>query len=216
MKRPAMLTRKTEKDNALWAVCYAVLLFAMLFIAGKLWVTANYVVVQVQGPSMLDTLYGGREVGQHIYVGGDYLYVRRTSEAERGDIIIVDVSGNPSFSDDKIIKRLIAKEGDSIYAEDGVVYLKKAGEQTYTPLEEDYVKPDPSYKIKFGEVVLGEDEIFVMGDNREISADSRILPSSLTEDEIFGVVCGWNLQPASGWAAAEAFFVRTFLAVDPN
>ncbi len=213
MRRPEMLSPRRERRSPLWYVCYAVLLLVLLFLVCKLWVSANYVIVEVQGPSMLDTLYGGREVRPHFYVGGDILYARLTQTAERGDIVIIDASHNPYFTDDKIIKRLIATEGDSIYAENDVVYLKKAGSETYEPLREDYIKEyvQDSYVMQFGEVTLQEGEIFVMGDNREVSADSRALSVQLRAEDIFGVVPEWNLEPAAGWDAVVAFLVRTCL-----
>ena len=216
IKRPEMLAKRGEQRDILWYLFYFILLFAALFLLGKMWAVSNYIVVQVQGPSMLDTLYGGELVGNHTYEGGDYLYVRRTSEAQRGDIVIVDVSQNPTFTDDKIIKRLIATGGDRIYAEDGVVYLQKAGSSRFEPLQEDYVKSygdHSDYEIEFEEVDLKEGEIFVMGDNREISADSRFLSVPLKETDILGVVAEWNLRSPEGWAAVEAFFVRTFLKI---
>jgi signal peptidase I len=74
--------------------------------------------------------------------------------------------GFPTAGSQDFIKRVIAVEGDTIRAADGVVYLNGS------PLDEDYL-PDGTETSDFGRVNVGDDEIFVMGDNRANSDDSR-------------------------------------------
>lgn len=86
-------------------------------------------------------------------------------EPKRGDIIIF------RFPDDESIyyvKRIIGLPGDIIDIRDGHVYLNNSE----TPLDEPYLKepmipePDLHYEVP-------EDSYFMMGDNRNSSADSR-------------------------------------------
>lgn len=103
---------------------------AIGFLIFSIWLNSSYFVVTVDGGSMNDTLHSE-----------DRLYASYSAKAKRGDIVIIDATEHPAFktsdgSERLLIKRLIAVEGDSIKCEDGIVYLKKAGEQTYQKLEE--------------------------------------------------------------------------------
>lgn len=75
----------------------------------------------------------------------------------------------------QVIKRVIAIEGDSVKIENGKVHLKKAGESDYSELKEDYVKEQNVTSVEPGsknEWIVGEGQIFYLGDNREHSEDS--------------------------------------------
>ncbi len=147
----------------------------------------------VDGASMENTLSNG-----------DRLYVNKLFYApQKGDVVIIDTDKHPQGP---LVKRVIATEGDSIYIDpvSGTVYVNNE------LLEEDYIKgktvlpvlrdnlgivrgyagelaeiyADPSYSRQ-NPIVLGEDEIFAMGDNRENSSDSRNL-GIFKEDEVMG------------------------------
>lgn len=167
------------KESAAPYVVFAVVvaLLLVVLIVNLLRVTYTFA-VGVSGSSMEDTIHGG-----------DILYALHSVDAERGDIVIIDVHGDPDFEPDTIIKRLIAKEGDCVKCEDGVVYVKPAGGE-YAPLDEPYTKgvtPD------FPEVAVGEGEIFFLGDHRDDSRDSTEVGTRLYSD-IIGVVPDWAVS----------------------
>ncbi len=111
----------------------------------------------VEGPSMIPTLQEGDRL----------LVLNTVREYRQGDIVI---ARKTSLSEDPIVKRVIAVGGQTVDIdfERGRVYVD--GEL----LNEDYVN-DLTYTPEGTELplTLGENEVFLMGDNRNHSTDSR-------------------------------------------
>lgn len=128
-------------------------------------------IVAIDGPSMMNTLLDGERV-----IISNLFY-----EPKRGDIVVIsrntDNSSEVGSYDEPIIKRIIATEGElvDIDFEAGIVYVDGVA------LEEDYIL-EPTYRsfdITFP-VRVTEDSVFVLGDNRNDSMDSR--SSQIGED----------------------------------
>ncbi len=186
---------------AVLAVVFAVLL---LFWAEFSFV-ARFTSIRVDGPSMRNTLEDG-----------DWLYADRTLTPARGDIVIINVSefkdsrGDPVFRNEDgsaigfIVKRIIAMEGDELYCEHGVVWRKEAGESDFKPLEEPYKTVIVPERSDFPPVSVGAGEIFVMGDNRDVSRDSTEVGVLYAKD-ILGVVPQWAIDHKDAISRWETF-----------
>ena len=115
-------------------------------------------IMDVHGTSMFPTLNNGDKV-----LVSDLFY-----EPSRGDIVVFK---KDSYDDNKaLVKRVVAVAGDvvNIDFEKGVVYVN--GEA----LEEDYIDVLTTTKIDFiGPQTVPDNCLFVMGDNRNASTDSR-------------------------------------------
>ncbi len=102
---------------------------------------------------------------------GDRVLVNKLSyqfgDIERGDIIVFHKPDNAGESDvDEFIKRVIGLPGETLRSVDGVVYIDGR------PLEEPYLEPGV-LTHQLSEVTVPDGHVFVMGDNRGGSRDSR-------------------------------------------
>jgi signal peptidase I len=126
------------------------------------------------------------------YVEGEWLLASKATywfhEPERGDVIILEP---PIDIDEVYIKRLIALPGDTVEIKDGLVYVDGIA------LEEPYIKEAPTYT--FPPTELGDDEYFVLGDNRNNANDSHT-GWTITRDDIIGKAW-FTYWPVSEWGA---------------
>lgn len=118
-------------------------------------------IIEVSGDSMIPNLHNN-----------DRLAIERlcrfTHNVEREQIVIFD-SGD--LDNGIYIKRVIALPGDKIEINDGAVFLNDV------KLTEDYL-PEGTYTSSgtlTGPLTIPDDYIFVLGDNREVSEDSRYI-----------------------------------------
>lgn len=119
----------------------------------------RYVLLKAEIPSssMENTLMvGDRVMGFRLA----YLF----SEPKRGDIVMFDFPDDESLL---YVKRIIGLPGETVTIEDGKVYINGSKK----PLEEDYVKEVPVGS--YGTFEVPEGHYFMLGDNRNVSADSR-------------------------------------------
>lgn len=106
------------------------------------------------------------------FQNGDYLIIDEIGyilgEPARGDVIVFRYPHNPS---QYYIKRIVGLPGEFVEIHDKGVTIKNKANPDGFSLQEEYL-PDPSTLGQMT-VVLGTDEYFVLGDNREASSDSR-------------------------------------------
>lgn len=106
------------------------------------------------------------------FEGGDYLVVDQFTyhfnDPKRGDVVIFRYPGDPSVF---YIKRIIGLPGETVNVDRGRTSITKADGSTIILNETYVVAEDATYTVTTN---LGDDEFFVMGDNRPRSSDSRV------------------------------------------
>lgn len=128
---------------------------------------------------------------------GDRVLVNKLSyewgEIKPGQIVVFDRPGGPSPDGiDVLIKRVIGVEGDVIEGRDGHVWRNDE------ELDENYL-PEGSKTLDFGPETVPEDSLWLMGDNRNNSEDSRVF-GPIPEGDVVGraFVIIWPLGDI-GW-----------------
>ena len=163
-KKEAKKKEKAEKEvNIVKDLIF--LCIYIIIVIGICWAVLTFVGqrTEVSGESMSNTLHSG-----------DTLWIDKL-EYEFGSPKRFDVVVFPYGDDDEtfFIKRIIGLPGETVYIdEDGVIYINDE------PLEGDVYGRETIASDKRGvaaeEITLGDDEYFVLGDNRNNSRDSRV------------------------------------------
>ena len=126
----------------------------------RFFIAAPYV---VSGASMADT-----------FDNWHYLIVDRISyrfeNPERGDVIIFKA---PAESGRAIIKRVIGLPGETVILSHNFTTIVNKKHPEGFLLEETYLAPENIGGVSDMHITLGDDQFFVLGDNRRVSFDSR-------------------------------------------
>lgn len=148
-----MSFKKTIVD---WFLTFVVALVLSLglrtYVAEARWIPSG---------SMIPTL----EVGDRVLVDKVYF---KTAGLERQDIVVF-IAPPATNTDIPMIKRVIGLPGDQVLIEDDTVYVN--GEALVEP----YIENEPGVQspVNFGPITVPEGMLFVLGDNRHNSFDSR-------------------------------------------
>ena len=160
-------TTKSQAGRAVREVVETLLLAALIFFLVRL-VVLNF---RVDGESMLPNLDDGqmllvnRNAYQFVDVGGNRYYP--FDPPERGDVIVFDP---PTGSDKPYIKRIIGLPGEEVTFSDGNVFIDG------DPLAEDYIEERTRCGARSDncDVIVPEGYVYVLGDHRNNSSDSRV------------------------------------------
>jgi len=164
--------------NKLKPSTIAVFLLLLLFVPASIYVINPY---EIKSDSIRARIFGHdiyRIPSQSMLPSlqpGDYVLVSNTSylnsTPKRGEVIVFEASQkNKSKNVSRFIKRVIAIGGDRIEIKDAKVVINGI------KLSENYVKPGKSksrYSQYMPEVFIPKNKVFVLGDNRDNSNDSR-------------------------------------------
>ncbi|TCS94682.1 signal peptidase I [Hazenella coriacea] len=134
-----------EKIQRKWVVFGVLIVSAMI---GFFIVTQFYILVEVIGTSMEPT-----------FQNGEVIVVEKTDQVKRGEIVYFQ------YGSLRYIKRVIGVSGDQIEVKNNQIYVNGQ------PLREPYVQQ--KQMESFGPITVPEQTLFVLGDDRSQSIDSR-------------------------------------------
>jgi signal peptidase I len=147
-----------KKKGAFRDFFEALLIALAIALPVKYFIASPFIVV---GTSMVST-----------FEDKDYLIVDKLiyaiKEPERGDVIVF----RPPYSDTTyFIKRVIGLPGETVHVDGNTVVITNKEHPEGFTLTEPYVS---SMRGGITDMTLGNDEYFVLGDNRSVSSDSRV------------------------------------------
>ena len=163
--------RKTEETSIgreIWEYVkmIAIVVAVVVFVEQVIVINAR-----IPSPSMENTIMTGDQI-----FGNRLAYVK--SDPQRYDIVIFYY---PDDEKQKFIKRVIGLPGETVTIRDGKVYINESTE----PLRDDFCPETPVGD--FGPYEVPEGCYFMLGDNRNVSKDSRYwLNPYVEKDKIIG------------------------------
>ena len=184
-KEPEKKEKSSAKGFLYDLIFYAVLVFVCIYILPTFVIQRTI----VDGSSMANTL----QDGEHLYVEK---LSYRFDALDRFDIIVFYPYGREN--EEYYVKRIIGMPGETIQIIGSDIYIN--GEI----LEEHYGKDlitDPGRAAE--PIALGEDEYFVMGDNRSVSKDSRTEEVGNVKKENIGGRAIFRIKPLNRFGTID-------------
>jgi len=174
---------RVKKKSVLREYAEAILIAIILALLIRTFVVQAF---KIPSGSMIPTL----QVGDHILVNKFIYYFR---DPQRGDVIVFKYPWDESRD---FIKRVIAVGGEEVAMKDRIVFVDgRPLVEPYAIYSEARVPGGPGYE--YGPVVVPRGSLFVMGDNRDNSQDSRFwgfLKSEKIRGKSFLIYWSWDSE----------------------
>lgn len=124
-----------------------------------------------------DIAYVSGKSMEPVFYEGDILLLRKWGIPQKGDTVTAYIDE----WDEMVVKRVLAGEGDAIIIDNGGVYLngKKVAEPVHGRQEESGRQ----------EYILSPGQYFLIGENLEVSLDSRVF-GRIEKSDVCGIVVG--------------------------
>ena len=196
-----MISSEKSRASKILSIILSIILFAMMLLMVILiCVYMAFEPVKIMGTSM-----------ENSYFDGDTVVMQKLlNEPEKGEVAII------KRDEDNVIKRIVAIEGESVgFVDNGngtaSMYVRNQNGE-FTLVNEPYIKNGTMSANDFtflniplfssidklkenGGFVLSKNQIFVLGDNRDVSLDSRSY-GAVDKKDVLGVVVK-RVQPNS-------------------
>jgi len=191
----------SKQRSKAWEYVEAIILALVLALFIRTFVVQAF---KIPSPSMVPTLL----VGDHILVnkflyGFNLPFSEKKSlairEPQRGDVIVFKYPKNRKLD---FIKRLIATEGETVEVRNKKIFIngEAINDEHGAFYDNDSSGGYLQGRDNFGPVTVPEGKIFVMGDNRDNSNDSRFWGyADLTDVKGKAMIIYWSWDRARKW-----------------
>ena len=147
-------------------IIYVLRTIVVCSVAVFIWTSLLFSPVYIEGSSMYPSL-------EDNDFGFSFVLGSLLDRYERFDVVVTLYEK----SNQLWVKRIIGLPGETLEYDDDTLYINGKAVDEYF-LNDDYVNNQTfggtlNFTTNFGPIVLGEDEFFLMGDNRLVSQDSR-------------------------------------------
>ncbi len=194
---------KIERRSPLNILLNVVIVFFCSVLVLELSFNILFTGIYVIDVSMTPTIIGARSANS---AGGEFIYVDKYAKPDYGDIVVV-YRETADGQRGNIIKRVVAFGGDTVELIEGVLKVNgEAVDESY--LDADYNSP-LNLANTFGEHTVEEGCMFLLGDNRNVSSDSR-QNGDYPVENLVGVVPKWSMDLKSFTTKFYTFFNFTF------
>lgn len=156
-----------EKPTSSLVKSYAVMIIGLIFIIFHM----GFSVVKVSGPSMLPTL-------KH----NDYMLLSKYDQVDRFDVVVLKERLTEGGDTKNIVKRVIGMGGERVTVVNGQLFIDNVAYNEYY-LDNENIKAFGNTSF---DITVPDGYYFVMGDNRDVSKDSRTV-GSFKKDAVIGV-----------------------------
>lgn len=183
--------KQKEEDEINWKQEFKSILFTIVITVVVVFLLKSYVIINATVPtgSMENTILPGDNL-----LGLRVAYL--LEEPERGDVIFFYF---PDDESQKYVKRIIGLPGEKVVIEDAKIYIN----DSEVPLEETYLKEEWIMGIGPYEFQVPEGCYFVLGDNRNGSADARYWRNPyVSKEKIIGKAI-FTYYPFDRWGFVE-------------
>ena len=196
---------KNKKLKAVLSISgYFLLVLALCFVGGLVFHSYYYELVYVSGISMSPTLNGADDerAGSIVDFGIVDRHKAALDHIDRFDIVSTYYPYNAKYKNDYTedgvlkpgakmkIKRVIAKPGDTFEIKDGLLWLNNNEEQVNIkyPFKININEGHLHDKDTTSPITLGENEYWLLGDNRNSSNDCATMGVAIKKENIVGVL----------------------------
>lgn len=193
---------KRSKKEILWEYMKAIITALLLALLIRAYVIQAF---KIPSGSMIPTLHIGDHLLVNKFIYGTQLPFSETryliiNSPQRGDIIVF------KYPEDKkrdFIKRVVGIEGDVIRSVNKVLFINgKPASEPYVQYTDNIVRLAISEpRDNFGPLIVPKNKLFVMGDNRDQSYDSRywgFVDMGLVQGKALIIYWSWDKKDIMG------------------
>ena len=196
---------KQDNKSKLNIFLNVLIVLVIIVLTAEIYFTVNFSGVYVVHDSMLPTLVGAKSDNVS---GGDYIYINKHAKPDYRDIVVVNHG-----TEGCLIKRVIAFGGDRVKLVGGDLYIMYKGTNNFVLVEEPYILPEYNDADNTHNTFADNDDgflvvdgcFFLLGDNRNVSKDSRDL-GNFPLSTLDGVVTKWSLEHKSFCTSLHNYF----------